>query len=183
MIEENDNYDMKKTFIIQTSPQHTGSTFLVNALYGLINELKDKKIIGEWTPNYETYFNNVILIKSHTTDIDWWIKNYNEKYNLFFICSERKDKNLFIDNKYKYYDNVVVFDFNELNETETNSIQKIIENIYGKIINHLLNIELNLENSINRIISMNKRYEEIKQEPFSYVDDFYEIHGSHRKRN
>lgn len=109
------------------------------------------------------------------------IKKYNEKYNLFFICSERKDKNLFIDDKYKSYDNVVVFDFNELNESETNTIPKIIENIYNKLKN-VLTIELNIENSINRIILMNKRYEEIKQQPFSYIDDFYEIHGSHRNR-
>lgn len=32
--------------IIQTSPTHTASTLLVNALYGLIPELNDKKIMG-----------------------------------------------------------------------------------------------------------------------------------------
>lgn len=32
-----------KTLIIQTSPQHTASTFLVNAIYGMIPELFDKK--------------------------------------------------------------------------------------------------------------------------------------------
>jgi hypothetical protein len=181
MIGEGGNFDGKKTLIIQTSPQHTGSTFLVNALYGLINELKDTKIIGEWDYNYDSYFINTLLIKCHNIDIDGLIKKYNEKYNLFFICSERKDKNLFIDNKYKSYDNVVVFDFNELNENETNTIPKIIENIYNKLKN-VLTIELNIENSINRIILMNKCYEEIKQQPFSYIDDFYEIHGSHRNR-
>jgi hypothetical protein len=181
MISKSDTFNFKKTLIIQTSPYHTGSTFLVNALYGLINELKDKKIIGEWVYNYDSYFTNTILIKCHDIDIDGLIKNYNEKYNLFFICSERKDKNLFIDDKYKSYDNVVVFDFNEVNETETNTIPKIIENIYNKLKN-ILTIELNMENAINRIILMNQRYEEIEQQPFSYIDDFYEIHGSHRNR-
>ena len=33
-----------KLLIIQTSPFHTASTFLVNAIYGLIPELIDKKI-------------------------------------------------------------------------------------------------------------------------------------------
>jgi hypothetical protein len=181
MIGESDTFDFKKTLIIQTCPEHTGSTFLVNALYGLINELKDKKIIYNFIPNYEIHFKNIILIKSHNIDIDGLIKKYNEKYNLFFICSERKDKNLFIDDKYKSYDNVVVFDFNELNETETNTIPKIIENIYNKLKN-VLPIELNIENSINRIILMNKRYEEIKHQPFRYIDKFYELHGSHRNR-
>jgi len=181
MIGESDTFDFKKTLIIQTSPQHTASTFLVNALYGLINELKDKKIIGDWVHNYDSYFTNTILLKCHDIDIDGFIKKYNEKYNLFFICSERKDKNLFIDNKYKSYDNVVVFDFNELNETETNTIPKIIENIYNKLKN-ILNIELNMENAINRINKMNQRYEEIKHKSFDYWDEFYQLHGSHRNR-
>jgi len=29
---------------------------------------------------------------------------------------------------------------------------------------------------------MNKRLEEIKDEPFTFVDRFYHIHGSHRNR-
>ncbi len=29
---------------------------------------------------------------------------------------------------------------------------------------------------------MNKRIEEIKEKPFSYVDNFYKVHGSHRNR-
>jgi len=38
-----------KLLIIQTSPKHTASTLLVNAIYGLIPELYNKKIIGIWT--------------------------------------------------------------------------------------------------------------------------------------
>ena len=38
-----------KTLIIQTSPHHTASTLLVNAMYGLIPELSNKKIIGTWS--------------------------------------------------------------------------------------------------------------------------------------
>ena len=44
-----------KTLIIQTSPYHTASTFLVNAIYGLIPELSNKKIIGIWNNNFETF--------------------------------------------------------------------------------------------------------------------------------
>ena len=36
------------------------------------------------------------------------------------------------------------------------------------------------KNMEQRIINMNKLYEEIKDKPFSYEDKFYGIHGSHR---
>ena len=35
---------------------------------------------------------------------------------------------------------------------------------------------------IKRIELMNKRYDEIKDNNFSYIDDFFEIHGNHRNR-
>ncbi len=45
-----------KILIIQTSPFHTASTFLVNAIYGIIPELLGKRIIGEWTNNFQDFF-------------------------------------------------------------------------------------------------------------------------------
>jgi hypothetical protein len=171
-----------KTLIIQTSPTHSGSTFLVNALYGLIPELTSKRIIGTWTNNFESYFtNDILLIKTHELNIDDLILKYGEKYKLYFICSERKEYNYLIENKYKSYKNVIIFDYYELNETETNSIQNIIENIYKKI-QPILNISLNIESGVKRITQMNRRYNEIQKFPFSYIDKFFEIHGSHRNR-
>ena len=35
--------------------------------------------------------------------------------------------------------------------------------------------------ALERVVNMNKRYEEIKTKPFSFIDHFYELHGSHRK--
>lgn len=171
-----------KLLIIQTSPQHTASTFLVNAIYGLIPELSNKKIVGIWNSNFEKYFENIIVVKNHNTNIDNLINIYNKKYKLVFICSERKDKNYLINEKYKLYNNVVVFDFNELNETPNNTLINIIDNIYDKIKNILCDIELDKEKSIERINLMNLKYEEIKDKPFSYIDNFFEIHGSHRNR-
>lgn len=171
-----------KTLIIQTSPQHTASTFLVNAIYGMIPELFDKKIIGSWTPNFQNYFNDIIAVKSHNTNIDELILEYGKKYNLIFIYSERKEKNKFIDKKYKSYDNVIVFDFNELNETEDYGLEEIVKNIYKKIENPLKNIKLDTGKCFERLNLMNIRYEEIKHFDFNYIDDFFEIHGSHRNR-
>jgi hypothetical protein len=171
-----------KTLIFQTSPPHTGSTVLVNALYGLIPELTSKKIIGTWSENFEQCFSNILLIKTHELNIDDLILKYGEKYKLYFICSERKEYNYLIENKYKTYDNVIIFDYGELNETESNSVKNIIENIYKKI-QPILNIPLNIESGVKRIIQMNRRYNEIKNFPFKYVDKFFEIHGSHRNRS
>ena len=177
-----------KLFIIQTSPPHTASTFLVNAIYGLISELSDKKIIYlDNIDTVETYDQNILAIKCHNTNIEFLNEKYNKKYKLVFICSERQEKNYKIDEKYKTYKNVLIFDFDELNETPNNTLTLIVDNLYNKI-NHLF-IELGLEDikldktkCIERIRAMNSRYEEIKYDPFSFVDNFFEIHGSHRNR-
>lgn len=179
-----------KTLIIQTSPYHTASTFLINAIYGLIPEISNQKIIGIWNEKFNDYFNgNIICVKCHHTNIDELINLYNNNYKLIFICSERKEKNYLIDDKYKNennYNNIITFDFQDLNETTENSLPEIVNNIYNKVtllFNKLkINIQLNKDNCIDRINLMNKRYEEIKNKPFSYIDDFYEIHGSHRNR-
>ena len=171
-----------KLLIIQTSPQHTASTFLVNAIHGLIPELFDKKIMVIWNHNFGKYFENIIVVKCHNTNIDELINLYNKEYKLVFICSERKDYNYFIDEKYKTYDNVVVFDFNELNETNDNTLVKIVDNIYNKVKNVLSDIELDKTKCIERINLMNIRYEEIKNNSFKCVDDFFRLHGQHRNR-
>ena len=171
-----------KLLIIQTSPEHTASTLLVNSIYGLIPELFDKKIIGLWYDNFENYFNNIIVVKNHNTNIDELIQEYSTNYKLVFICSERKEKNYLIDEKYKTYDNVVVFDFNELNETSDNTLVQIVDNIYTKVKDILNDIDLDTKKCIKRILLMNIRYNEIKHKSFDYIDDFFEIHGSHRNR-
>lgn len=171
-----------RLLVIQTSPEHTASTLLVNAIYGLIPELHDKKIIGVWTPNFETYFENTIVIKCHNTNIDALIKKYNNQYKLVFICSQRPSINKLIDQKYRTYKNVVIFNFIELNETTNNTLTQIVDNIYSKVKNVLPTVELDKGKCLERIHRMNIRYEEIKNHPFGFVDDFFELHGSHRNR-
>jgi len=102
-------------------------------------------------------------------------------YRVFFICSEREELNLLVNSKYKTYENVIVFPFSELNETDSNPLPNIITNIANKI-RDLLNIELDVESGINRIKRMNALYETIKEKPFTFYDRFYHIHGSHRGR-
>ena len=166
--------------IIQTSPMCTASTLLVNALYGLIPELSDSHI--NFSNFNENELNkNIIVIKSHNLNIDEFIEKYKDNFEIYFICSERKEYNLLIDEKYKLYDNVIVFSFEELNETEDNTIPNIINNIYTKI-KDVVNIDLNIESGIDRINRMNTCYNEIKDKQFDYIDYYYHIHGSHRNR-
>ena len=174
---------MKKTLIIQTSPMHTASTLLVNALYGLIPSLKHKRIVGFWEPEWWNEFDSdIIVLKSHNLDIDWFKKHFGLHYKLIFICSERKEKKLFINKKYKDLENVICFDYFELNETKKNTLQKIVQTIQEKIKQKFPNLELNSKTSLLRILAMNEEYEQIKEKPFSFVDEFYHIHGSHRNR-
>lgn len=168
-----------KTLIIQYSPEHTASTLLVNALYGLIPSLQSKPIVyNDFRLNANA---EVQVIKTHNSNLDGFITRYKTLYRLFFICSEREELNLHINSKYKTYENVIVFPFSELNETDNNPLPNIITNIANKI-RDLLNIELDVESGINRIKRMNALYETIKEKPFTFYDRFYHIHGSHRGR-
>lgn len=169
-----------KTLIIQTSPYRTASTFLVNALYGLIPALQNAKIIGYWEDNFEQYFGDVIVLKHHNVHIDELMLKYN-KYKLYFVCSERKEHGIAIDPKFKFYDNVCVFDFDELNETPNNQLSHIIQNIHNKF-SSMTKMTVDLSGGIRRINAMNARYKEIRHYPFEYIDEFFEIHGSHRSR-
>lgn len=168
------------TLIIQYSPEHTASTLLVNALYGLIPSLRNKPIIyNDFRLNANV---GVQVIKTHNSNLDAFITRFKNTYRLFFICSEREELNLLVNSKHKSYDNVVVFPYSELNETASNPLPDIINNIANKI-RDLLNIELDVESGITRVTRMNALYETIKEKPFIFYDHFYHIHGSHRGRN
>ncbi len=175
---------MKKTLIIQTSPHHTASTLLVNALYGLIPRLKNKRIVGFWEQNWESEFDSdIIVLKSHNLDIDWFVKHYSRFYDLYFVCSEREEKNLHINPLHKHYQKLLYIDYKELNETKSNSLEDIIDNIVAKLNKYIPNLELNSKTGLLRVLGMNEEYELIKDKPFTYVDEFYHIHGSHKNRS
>lgn len=171
----------KKTLIIQTSPHHTASTLLVNAVYGMIPYLSDKPVIFS-CPSSLTYLEDgdVHVFKSHDLNIDKWIRVFNDKYNLYFICSQRSSKGYLIDEKYRVYENVIIFDFEELLESKAKPLTKIIDNIHKKI--SKIGIAMRKQGGINRVRRMNAVYETIKDKPFSYCNSFYHIHGSHRNR-
>jgi len=89
-----------------------------------------------------------------------------------------------IHSKYYTYDNVVVFEFNQLNETPDNTLEDIVALVYENT-RELLpdNIHMSMKDGLTRAQKLNKRYEEIKHHNFDYIDRFYHIHGSHRGRH
>ncbi len=119
------------------------------------------------------------------------MNTYNQ-YKLFFVMSERDDNDIShpINEKYKKYHNVLVINYNEMNETNELSLDNIIENIFNKFITffpkNLIPKKTDIlikKDMMDRIINMNKLYEKIKDKPFSYCDKFYGIRGSHRKKS
>ena len=161
------------TKIIQCSKPRTGSTLLVNILAGLIEpELPIFHTCQGINPDG-------VISKTHVIHVDYWIKKYKNKYNLVFVCSNRGPKK--IDDRYLSYPNVVVFDYDELLETSTNSLDEIIDCVYLKL-KDKISFSLNKSTALDRIVKMNELCAYISDKPFSYHDEFYHIHGSHRTR-
>jgi len=107
-----------KLLIVQTSPQHTASTLLVNSLYGMICELSDHRCVFAskgLKDGFENEFKDVILVKSHTP-ISAFRTKYAKQYKLLFICSQRQEINKLVNDTGS---DVVVFNYEELNETHS----------------------------------------------------------------
>ena len=174
----------KPIVIIQTSPTRTGSTFLVNLLYGFLIPNERIRFYSDINASLQLFNNFVNIYKCHILEIDAIINKFSHIYELYFICSER-DNNV-INNKYRNLPNIIIFDYSEINETEFVKLKDIIDNAYDKLKKMLPNKisnKLNKNTALNRIIKMNKLYEEIKDKPFTYIDPFFELHGSHRNRD
>jgi hypothetical protein len=174
--------DKKMNIIIQTSLPRTGSTILINMLHGFIMKNERVHHVAHFYNISKRIYNNdnnINIFKLHEPNIDEFIEMFSDKYNLYFVCSERGDK--VMDKKYHDYKNVLIFNYHELLETDTYSIEDIVSNAYHKLCNFLpSDIVLNKTDAVERIQKMNILYEEIRDKPFSYVDDFFELHGSHR---
>lgn len=158
--------------IIQASYPRSGSTVLTNILYGLFEPGKPV-ICGAISTKS-------MLVKTHELNIKRWV-NFPE---VFIICSER-------DKKYpEYYystKNVLIIKYEELLETENQTIEIIVNNLYDKLRSFLPDKLFTdklamVNNAVIRIKEMNALYEKIKHLKFSYHDSFFHIHGSHRGR-
>ena len=158
--------------IIQTSPAHTGSTVLTNLIYGLLEPESAVKFRKGFTLNPANsifmFLEKKLIIKSHDQNIDTIMQDLKQ-YDLYFVMSERDDEKeqRLINQKFRKYENVLIFDYTELLETKDKSLQEICENAERKLTSFLPQAIMQqakggLEQMYKRISSMNERYQEIK---------------------
>jgi len=171
----------KPIVIIQTGHMRTGTTLLVNLLYGFMTP--NEKIHCLWEPDHPIRpFHKYNIYKSHSLNIDGYIKHHSEECDMFFVCTERDNKK--IPEKYKNNNNVLIFDYNEILETESYTMDQIINATYNKLRGFLPeHVLLNKDTCKTRIDKMNEKYTEIENKDFSYVNDFFQLHGRHRNRD
>jgi hypothetical protein len=167
----------KPPVIIQMGSNRTGSTLLVNLLYGFI--IPNEGIRMFLSIDNLPIFSQCSIVKTHLLDIDGMVDMYNDKYDLYFIISERNGRHTPTSTReckklHIKYDDIL--------ETETNNLQVIVDTMYNALRDFLpAEIPLSKDTAFKRISEMNTEYERIKDFDFhTYVNYFYELHGSHR---
>ena len=77
--------EKKPTIIIQTGNYRTGSTVLVNLLCGFIIPDTNVNFLSTYLDPFTTYS----IFKAHEINLDILIDKYSDKYDLYFVLSER----------------------------------------------------------------------------------------------
>ena len=171
--------------IIQSSPEHTGSTLLLNLIHGFISPQEEI----HWDTH--SLIEKFLITKTHETNITK-LENKYPQYKLFFIMSERNDSKIKaeINNEYKKKSNVLVINYNNLLETNNNSIKNIIDYIFNEFNNFIpkelkpnKDDDLIKDDMTKRFKKVNETVELMKDKPFSQWDKFTGIHGHHRNRH
>ena len=156
--------------IVQASPPRTGSTLLSNILYGFLLPNEPIKFC-----DYPYEVNNAKIIKTHNLAIDQWIEWCGEE--TIFVCSERGENR--INKIHRSYHNLIIVDYDEL---LNKSVEQQVQYVYNLLKTRFPFLKLNSTTAIKRVKDMNKQYKQIMGMPFTYVNYFYHIHGSHRNR-
>jgi hypothetical protein len=172
----------KEIKIAQTSFPRSGSTILCNVLYGLFSP--SLPVIFSSRPN-----RNRLIYKSHMPKdrLNLSVLD-NEEYDIFMIMSERDRK---YPDEFRSHEKVLIFPYEDLVAKDQycphseHSLEWVVSNIYEKSISFLPSCLFTrksemIKNALRRINDMNKLHEEIKDKPFTFRDEFYHLHGSHR---
>ena len=170
--------------IIQSSPPQTGSTLLLNLIHGFISPQEEVHFPTE------TLIEKFLITKTHGINVTHFENKYPQ-YKLFFIMSERNDSKIKaeINNEYKKKSNVLVINYNNLLETNNNSIKNIIDYTFNEFNNFIpkelkpnKDDDLIKDDMTKRFKKVNETVELMKDEPFRKWDKFTGIHGHHRNR-
>ena len=175
--------NLKETNIrlIQASLGRSGSTVLSNILQGLFYPTKplafrmfrkQQKIIDALSDNF--------VIKTHHRNAADVINQACGNTYEYWIISSSRDSKIY----QCAHSNFISFEYEQLLETETNSVEIIVDTVAQKlkaVLPHSITHHMDVNGSINRIKEMNTFYETIKTQRFGYFDNFYCIHGKHRR--
>ena len=121
----------KPVRIIQLSNPGSGSTVLSNLLMAFFQPYESLVFMGFHHYNQDIVNNNII-IKTHDVMIDEWIKIFSDKYDLYFIISDRDDYDW---NEHKKNKKNLFINYQEILESKVNPLPKISLNIYNKVNN------------------------------------------------
>jgi len=172
---------MRQLRIVQSSYPGTGSTIVANLIHGIL--APDEPI--HW--NTARLIDDCLITKTHETDLDALIARY-PNFDLYFIDTGREGYEKF-DKKYRQYERVLFIDYNEILETNTNTIKKIVEQFHEKLRSFLppdtyppVSEREVRASAVARIEKMNAVVAKLSDMPFSECDPFFHIHGSHRNR-
>lgn len=181
--------------IVQVSPLtgRTGSTLLANILYGMYRPDDAVKYVHSMYRE-EDFDNNIkntdVVVKTHCSDLQR-IMDVNQDRKLLFIYSSRPElgKSYTIPKQYKSYGNVLNLQYKYIAEKKQPDSEKVIEHVFCKVkefVGDKIKIPGTdrevLHKIRERISGMNRRYEEMKDKPFSEWCPFYHVHGSHKNR-
>ena len=166
---------------VQASPTGTGSTVLVNLIHGIL--APDEGIV--WTVNASQA--DSLIVKTHNMNFRRWERS-NWRKDVYSVVSERRPDRL-LDRTDSVHHKVLIVDFDTLNETPDHSLQDIAADFVTRLRAFLparafpdLDDAALTARAVSRIKAMNEVYARISDQPFSVVDPFYHIHGSHRGR-
>lgn len=173
------NLPCGKERIIQNSFNGTGSTVVTNLLFGLLCPSCPYFISDTNRQDLDR-----LISKSHNMDYLAWRGKFGDRYDLYFVSTER-DKKIIKPNGF----NILVIPYEKILETEDYSLHLIVDYFYDMCRNFLpekffIKNELDIKRDMfKRVDDMNKLYEEIKHRPFHKCHNkFFGIHGNHRGR-
>lgn len=173
--------------IIQIGKLRTGSTLLTNVLYGLVTPKADVCYCADGC----CMVNNLpgsVIIKMHDPA---QIATLDKRCRLhgcepYFVCSVRAEFNRDIPAEFKTWPNVTRVEYADLIQTETrsvaDSVQAVVERI-KPIFPADFVASFQLDAAVERVEAMNRRYAEIQDKPFDWIDTFFRLHGHHRNRD
>lgn len=170
----------------------TGSTLVTNMVLGFFEPDQpvtgitkhQKQLIKE--RKYKQVFDNFasrMVLKAHFMEM---FDHIDTRY----ITVHRPIKPM--SNKIFNSDNILVLEYSKLlykseySPQSNKSVEQVVNYVANGIENKFPGIKITehqRKSGHERVLNMDKVYEDIKHKPFRYFDKFYHIHGSHRSRS